>query len=117
MFCIREEYRNFGGGKNRKNRESSVFNEKWFCGRYGGDEFITCLQDAEISEEYIIKQFDILNEKIGELNKQNLLPIEISVAYGYALSRDYPEKTADEILFAADQKMYSKKTEMKKIHE
>lgn len=75
------------------------------------------MQDAEISEGDIIKHLDLLNEKIKELNKQNILPIEISVAYGYALSRDYPEKTADDILFEADQKMYSKKTEMKKIHE
>ncbi len=58
----------------------------------------------------------ILNEKIEELNKQHTLPIEISIAYGYALSSDYPEKTADEILSAADQNMYAKKTEMKKIH-
>lgn len=95
---------------------ASVFNEKWFCGRYGGDEFITCLQDSEISEKDIIKHLDILNEKIEELNKQHTLPIEISIAYGYALSSDYPEKTADEILSAADQNMYAKKTEMKKIH-
>lgn len=82
-----------------------------FVGRFGGDEFIAILRnctEAEI-QNYIIN----LNTSVKHYN-ENEDNIQISFAYGYALSNGYEGVTMQLLMDIADKKMYEKKSEMKK---
>ena len=87
-----------------------------FYGRFGGDEFIACLFDA--------KDIDVLKNRffecIDSFNNKNLLPLKISVAFGYATYKDLepnvPEQTnylIAGLIRKADENMYHNKQEMK----
>lgn len=80
--------------------------ERNFLGRYGGDEFIAVVKEADEAE--IKKLVSNIAKDVLEFNKNNS-KIHISFASGYALSRDYPGYTLRELLKKADQEMYINK--------
>lgn len=88
--------------------------EKYFVGRYGGDEFIALLNDVSEDEvKSIIKKVQDEANRYNELSKQ----IYIEFAYGYALSINYQEANLKVLLNQADKNMYECKTRMKQAKQ
>ena len=77
----------------------SVFPEKDFVGRYGGDEFLKCL----------CLEKDKLNNTGNEL--------QIDYACGWAISEDYKESTIQMLFDRADSYMYENKQICKKQNQ
>ncbi|MDO5149263.1 MAG: diguanylate cyclase domain-containing protein [Oscillospiraceae bacterium] len=92
---------------------SSSFGNKCFIGRYGGDEFIICLESAKDIRNEIDKKINSFQNILREVNDKHIFPFEVSAACGYALSNENPGKNADEILGIADYNMYENKKKMK----
>jgi diguanylate cyclase (GGDEF)-like protein len=84
--------------------------ERMFIGRYGGDEFIGILYDATEKEVqlYIHKLLD----NVEKVNNEKEV-IQISFAYGYAMSSNYNDITIKELLAQADIGMYAHKAKIK----
>lgn len=83
---------------------------RYFVGRYGGDEFIATLQDVDETEVISILQnvragVDQFNEYGDHSN--------LSYAYGYAISTEYQECSLKILLEKADQNMYLNKKRIK----
>ena len=76
--------------------------EKYFVGRYGGDEV-----------KSIIKKVQDEANRYNEFSKQ----IYIEFAYGYALSINYQEANLKVLLNQADKNMYECKTRMKQAKQ
>lgn len=93
---------------------TASFGNQCFIGRYGGDEFIICLESAKNLRNEIDEKLNYFRRILNEINKKNIFPFEVSAACGYALSSENPEKNADDILGIADHNMYINKKEMKK---
>ena len=88
--------------------------EKYFVGRYGGDEFIALLNDVTQQDvEDIILQVQNEARCYNEFSKQ----IYIEFAYGYALSINYQEANLKVLLNQADKNMYECKTRMKQAKQ
>lgn len=88
--------------------------EKYFVGRYGGDEFIALLNDVSEDEvKSIIKKVQDEANRYNEFSKQ----IYIEFAYGYALSINYQETNLKVLLNQADKNMYECKTRMKQAKQ
>lgn len=85
--------------------------EKYFLGRYGGDEFVAVIVDT--SKEEIELLIHNIQEEISCFN-ENSNQVPISFACGYALSTDFEECTLQVLLGKADHNMYTNKREMKK---
>ena len=84
----------------------SVFPEKAFVGRYGGDEFMAVIYHTSKAEvEGILRR--LCNEKDRLNSKENQMPIDY--AYGWALSSDEGECTMQMLLDKADSNMYKNK--------
>lgn len=84
--------------------------QKYFVGRYGGDEFIAILDGADIAETEIILakvQREIL--RYNELENR----LHLSFAYGYASSTSYRDCSLKVLLEQADKNMYRCKGSMK----
>lgn len=87
-----------------------------FFGRYGGDEFIACTYHSEEATDIKREFYQYLNE----VNKQHILPFDISVACGVALysslkpSATGREPTVEELIAEADRRMYNNKVTMKR---
>ena len=78
--------------------------EKYFVGRYGGDEFIALLNDVTQQEvEDIILQVQNEARCYNEFSKQ----IFIDFAFGYALSTHGRETNLKLLLNQADKNMYA----------
>lgn len=93
---------------------SEAFGEECFCGRYGGDEFIVCINCSNAGEK-IEKKLEIFRQKLSEINNRKELPFPISIACGYAVSSENMNLSSEEIINLADQKMYENKKEMKSV--
>ena len=89
----------------------SEFEDIGFVGRYGGDEFLVCI------EKNYMEQFkcaiDNIKVRIDEDNRNNLFPFEVSAAYGFACNLENETATAKDVLRIADERMYERKRMMK----
>ncbi len=90
----------------------TAFEEKGFCARVGGDEFLVIIQEATENE---------VEEMIGRMNSalnvMNAIYSEYqrSVATGFAFRHECPEGSpSHEVYLLADQRMYEMK---RKMHE
>ena len=82
-----------------------------FYGRWGGDEFITCIIGNETESE---KYISYLEERIKMENEAHTFPFELSVAYGVVHSSYNNYIDVIEAIRTADASMYRTKSEMKK---
>lgn len=85
-----------------------------FYGRYGGDEFIACVYDKNNANK-VEKRYA---KEIENINKQKLLPFDISVAHGIATIDDVTDTNnqiplINRMIKAADDNMYHNKAAMK----
>lgn len=92
----------------------TAFGDDYFCGRYGGDEFIAGIESDSDPESDITERLEHFQELVRASNEKNEFPFKVSAACGYALSSENPDKNAEEILGLADQNMYLNKVAMKK---
>lgn len=86
-----------------------------FVGRYGGDEFMAVIYGAD--KESVEKILDKLYRDVGEFNQLhhgNNGFIDISYAYGWALSSDLPGCSFRVLFDQADRHMYENKIEEKR---
>lgn len=85
-----------------------VFKDDGMVSRFGGDEFLIVLEDVD--EEYLIKK----KEDIEETMKLDMLkfPFE-QVEFSYGYSFDDEDKTVEDIVVEADNKMFEDKAENK----
>ena len=88
----------------------SVFPEKDFVGRYGGDEFMAVIYDA--TRESIT---EILTELQNEVEQFNGYGTQFRISYSHrlALSTDYNECTLRTLFDKADKYMYENKQQSK----
>ncbi len=88
-----------------------IFEKEGFCGRYGGDEFIACIENTKGGNDRVEHMLRQLDKRIDEANREHYLPFTISVAYGYAQHKE--GMTPDDVLRLADDRMYQHKRRMK----
>ena len=86
----------------------------WVC-RVGGDEFAVILPDRYDSVQ-LDSFIEKMNSRLGKLDETDPV-IPHSVAAGYAQKREMPERSAHEILLAADQRMYDNKRRYRQTQE
>ena len=68
----------------------SVFPEKDFVGRYGGDEFMVVIYDTDKAEvDEILKCLCLEKDKLNNTGNE----LQIDYACGWAISEDYKEST------------------------
>lgn len=80
-----------------------------FFGRFGGDEFISCVYSVSSADKFENRFFDI----IAKANKEKYLPFDVSVAIGKVIHEKEDSRNSKEILKAADDLMYKNKAAMK----
>lgn len=90
---------------------SKTFKDYGIVGRMGGDEFIAILDtDRKDEIEELTSQFhaniDTKNQEVPDLN--------LSISYGYAISKEAEGKNIEKIYQIADDRMYENKKEYKK---
>lgn len=83
---------------------------KDFVGRYGGDEFIVVLYNAD--KEKVEATLEKLQESVDEFNHYGK-NVKISYAQGWTLSTDYTECTLRTLFNQADKYMYDNKQKKK----
>jgi diguanylate cyclase (GGDEF)-like protein len=81
-----------------------------FLARYGGDEFIMLYKAAEPADIKLV--METLNNNLRRLNQTAGSPYELTVSIGYALYQA-PLTTAEELIAAADEKLYAAKNKKK----
>ncbi len=86
------------------------FSEKYFVGRFGGDEFIAIVEHSNPSN--IKSIIDKITSEVKLHNDTN--DIQISFAFGFANSKDNHDFTIEDLLDKADSNMYINK---QKMHE
>ena len=84
---------------------------KYFVGRFGGDEFIMIAKNLNSKQE-IEQLLQHIKHNIEAFNKQNA-DFQLSYAYGFAYSGDYDRISIQELLHIADEKMYDYKKQCK----
>lgn len=84
-----------------------VVNEFGFAGRYGGDEFIVCVRNAEINDPTRVAQ-DIIT-KLDEGFDCDGEHLTVSVSIGIAVIRDDYNTRVEYLIGKADDAMYSVK--------
>lgn len=82
-----------------------------FVGRYGGDEFVAVINNAD--SESLAMIFDRIEENISIFNRENP-ELQISYAHGCSFSNGRSGCTMKKLLSEADEDMYKNKTIMKK---
>lgn len=91
--------------------QSCLDTSKNWVARYGGDEFVICLNETSNEEAYTI-----VNEMIGTIKNHKIITneakISISASYGIYTMKD-KMLNAKELLNKADQKMYIMKKKRK----
>lgn len=84
--------------------------EKYFVGRYGGDEFVAILRGAdEDTTKEVLKAVKENTDEYNKFSKQ----LHLEYAYGYAVSSSYHESNLKILLEKADRNMYKCKAAMK----
>lgn len=86
---------------------------KDFVGRYGGDEFIAVLYEAD--KEKVEDTLNRLKESVDEFNHYGK-NVKISYAQGWTLSTDYTECTLRTLFNQADKYMYDNKQRKKRMN-
>lgn len=81
-----------------------------FVGRYGGDEFVAVIYNADCNG--LAKIFDRIEENISIFNKENT-ELQLSYAHGCSFSNGRIGCTMKKLLSEADEDMYKNKTTMK----
>lgn len=81
-----------------------------FVGRYGGDEFVAVIHNADCNA--LAKIFDRIDENVSIFNKENA-ELQLSYAHGCSFSNGRNGCTMKKLLSEADEDMYKNKTEMK----
>lgn len=84
---------------------------KYFVGRFGGDEFILIAKNVSSKQE-IEQLLAHIKQSIEAFNQQNA-DFKLSYAYGFAYSGDYDKISIQELLHFADEKMYCYKKQCK----
>lgn len=84
--------------------------ERYFVGRYGGDEFIAVL--TETDEDATRQILDTLQNAVDQYN-QHSRQLHLAYAHGYAVSTAYQTCTLKILLEKADAYMYKRKAQMK----
>ena len=84
---------------------------KYFVGRFGGDEFILIANNVGSKQE-IEQLIAHITQHIEAFNQQNA-DFKLSYAYGFAYSGDYDKISIQELLHIADEKMYAYKKQCK----
>lgn len=87
-----------------------TFQKYGFVGRMGGDEFIAVLNISK--EKEIEKLMAKFNNNILRRN-QEVKDLNMSIAYGYALSCEIKEKSIEKVYQMADDRMYENKKQYK----
>ncbi len=83
-----------------------IFSSDCVCGRIGGDEFLIIIRNiGEIQVKDLLRH---LQEALKYAN-YNDPRFYRSVAYGYAFSKELPEKNSHDVYLQADQRMYENK--------
>lgn len=88
-----------------------TFQKYGFVGRMGGDEFIAVLNTSK--EKEIEKLMVKFNNNILRRN-QEVKDLNMSIAYGYALSCEIKEKSIEKVYQMADDRMYENKKQYKR---
>ena len=86
-----------------------------FVGRYGGDEFMAVIYDA--SREKMEKILGQIQEDVQEFNRLHhggSKFVEVSYAYGWTLSTDFPDCSFRVLFDKADKNMYENKLAKRK---
>lgn len=87
-----------------------ILDSNSFLARYGGDEFILIQQNTSI--EHLQKLEQQLEQLVQDYNRQAILPL--SYAIGYELSRQNHYFMMEDLINAADKKMYQDKAQKKR---
>ncbi len=88
------------------------FENEIFVGRYGGDEFMTFLD--EIEERDVKNYIDNVYKILKEFNETQGRPYQLSCAAGYGItSEENRSATAKELFDIADEDMFKNKIAMK----
>ncbi|MDE6833629.1 MAG: GGDEF domain-containing protein [Ruminococcus sp.] len=90
----------------------SFAGQKDYCFRMGGDEFLMVMTECTFRE---------IDELIGKLNSDSPYilnpdsndPVKCALSFGYAYAKE--EYSYNELLTEAEENMYTKKTELKKL--
>ncbi|MDE6426606.1 MAG: GGDEF domain-containing protein [Ruminococcus sp.] len=85
--------------------------QKDYCFRMGGDEFLMVMTECTFREidEFIEK----LNHDSPYILNRSEDPVKCALSFGYAYAKE--EYSYDELLTEAEENMYTKKTELKKL--
>lgn len=87
-----------------------VFGQQYFCGRWGGDEFIVCLTDASVRyAESMLRDF---HQELTDINESGRFPFPVSVAYGIVRSSEREPIALCDAIKEADRRMYLRKDRM-----
>lgn len=80
-----------------------------FVGRFGGDEFIAVAVDTSQ------KDIDAFLERLRNNCDQRIIVDDLTIKFaaGMAVSTDFPNKTIEQLMTVADQRMYENKKAMK----
>ena len=87
-----------------------ILDSNSFLARYGGDEFILIQQDTSVSE--LQAMADKLDSLVQEYNTRTTLPLSYAIGYEVSFQNHY--FMMDDLINAADKKMYQDKS-LKKI--
>ena len=90
-----------------------VFGEYGDSYRLGGDEFLTIIPDQ--TESWILGRLRELEEKTAAYNETSDV-VRMQIAYGYACYQSSIDRNYEATRHRADEKMYQKKIEMKRLN-
>lgn len=82
-----------------------------FIFRYGGDEFVLCILNANYAASESLK--NRIYKKFAEYNKTSKKPYSVSASFGFAEYNHIDNKPIDELIELADKEMYKEKRRLK----
>ncbi|MCM1315084.1 MAG: GGDEF domain-containing protein [Prevotella sp.] len=85
--------------------------QKDYCFRMGGDEFLMVMTECTFRE--IDELIEKLNHDSPYILNRSEDPVKCALSFGYAYAKE--EYSYDELLTEAEENMYTKKTELKKL--